>query len=129
MLGPVTQPPHLAKTPCGSLALLFSSVRFLSSVVLWTSSVRSRQDTASFKLEPQPRAVAFDRASYSKMSDIEKMIGGDYAQLTNTNIRSFGWKGVTVTVKDRQSQQSKTILSDVNGIVKAGELLALMGPS
>ena len=57
------------------------------------------------------------------------MIGGDYAQLTNTNIRSFGWKGVTVTVKDRQSQQPKTILSDVNGIVKAGELLALMGPS
>lgn len=63
------------------------------------------------------------------MSDVEKMIGGDYAQLTNTNIRSFAWKGVTVTVKDRQSQQPKTILSDVNGIVKAGELLALMGPS
>ncbi|KAH9827792.1 ABC transporter G family member 17 [Teratosphaeria destructans] len=63
------------------------------------------------------------------MSDIEKMIGGDYAQLTNTNIRSFGWKGVTVSVKDRQSQQPKTILSDINGIVKAGELLALMGPS
>lgn len=57
------------------------------------------------------------------------MIGGDYAQLTNTNIRSFAWRGVTVTVKDRQSQQPKTILSDVNGIVKAGELLALMGPS
>lgn len=63
------------------------------------------------------------------MSDIEKMIGGDYAQLTNTNIRSFGWKGVTVTVKDRQTQQPKTILNDINGIVKAGELLALMGPS
>ncbi|GAB7357619.1 hypothetical protein MBLNU459_g0118t1 [Dothideomycetes sp. NU459] len=63
------------------------------------------------------------------MSDVEKMIGGDYAQLTNSNIRSFAWKGVTVTVKDRQSQQPKTILSDVNGIVKAGELLALMGPS
>lgn len=62
------------------------------------------------------------------MSDVEKMIG-DYAQLTNTNIRSFAWKGVTVTVKDRQSHQPKTILSDVNGIVKAGELLALMGPS
>ena len=63
------------------------------------------------------------------MSDIEKMIGGDYAQLTNTNIRSFGWKGITVTVKDRQTQQPKNILSDINGIVKAGELLALMGPS
>lgn len=70
-----------------------------------------------------------DRRRYSKMSDIEKMIGGDYAQLTNTNIRSFGWKGVTVTVKDRVSQQPKTILQDVNGVVKAGELLALMGPS
>lgn len=72
---------------------------------------------------------AFDRGSYSKMSDIEKMIGGDYAQLTNTNIRSFGWKGVTVTVKDRQTRRPKTILNDINGIVKAGELLALMGPS
>ncbi|KAG8629316.1 hypothetical protein KVT40_003181 [Elsinoe batatas] len=63
------------------------------------------------------------------MSDVEKMIGGDYAQLTNTNIRSFGWKGVTVTVKDRQTQQPKNLLNDVNGLVKAGELLALMGPS
>ena len=63
------------------------------------------------------------------MSDIEEMVGGDYAQLTNANVRSFGWKGVTVTVKDRQTRRSKVILSDVNGIVKSGELLALMGPS
>ena len=82
---------------------------------------------SSFNLA-NPNAIP-DRKGYDKMSDIEKMIGGDYAQLTNTNIRSFGWKGVTVTVKDRQSQQPKTILSDINGIVKAGELLALMGPS
>ncbi|KAK5004521.1 hypothetical protein LTR28_008800, partial [Elasticomyces elasticus] len=52
--------------------------------------------------------------------DVEKWQGNaDYAQLTNHNVRSFGWKGVTVTVKDRVSQQPKTILSDVNGIVKA----------
>jgi ABC-type multidrug transport system ATPase subunit len=63
------------------------------------------------------------------MPDIENTAGGDHTQLTNTNVRSLGWKGVTVTVKDRQSQQPKTILSDVNGIVKSGELLALMGPS
>lgn len=63
------------------------------------------------------------------MSDTEGRVGGDYAQLTNTNIRSFGWKGITVTVKDRQSRQPKTILSDVSGIVRSGELLALMGPS
>lgn len=63
------------------------------------------------------------------MSDVEKFIGGDYAQLTNTNVRSFGWKDVTVTVKDRQTQQPKNLLTDVSGLVKAGELLALMGPS
>jgi len=67
--------------------------------------------------------------SYIEMSGIESTADGGYAQLTNTNVRSFGWKGVTVTVKDRQSKQPKTILSDVNGIVKSGELLALMGPS
>jgi ABC-type multidrug transport system ATPase subunit len=63
------------------------------------------------------------------MPDIENAARGDHTQLTNKNVRSLGWKGVTVTVKDRQSQQPKTILSDVNGIVKSGELLALMGPS
>lgn len=63
------------------------------------------------------------------MSDIEKMVGGDYAQLTNTNIRSFGWKGVTVTVKDRQSQRPKKLLENIHGVIKAGELLAVMGPS
>ena len=44
---------------------------------------------------------------------------GDYADLTNTAVRSFGWTGVTVTVTDRQTKQPKDILSDVNGIVKA----------
>lgn len=61
--------------------------------------------------------------------DVEKFIGGDYAQLTNTNVRSFGWRGVTVTVKDRQTKESKNILNEINGMVKCGEMLALMGPS
>ncbi|KAF2472557.1 ATP-binding cassette transporter-like protein [Lindgomyces ingoldianus] len=61
--------------------------------------------------------------------DVEKDAGGDYAHLTNTAIRSFGWENVTVTVKDRSTKQPKDILSGVNGIVKAGEMLALMGPS
>ncbi|KXJ88089.1 putative ABC transporter [Microdochium bolleyi] len=63
------------------------------------------------------------------MSDIEMMAGNGHAQLTNTYIRSFGWRGISVTVKDRQSKGQKEILSDINGSVKAGELLALMGPS
>lgn len=60
--------------------------------------------------------------------DVEKN-GGDYAHLTNTSIKSFGWEGISVTVKDRQTKQPKDILSSVNGMIKAGELLALMGPS
>ncbi|KAH0354154.1 putative ABC transporter, partial [Aureobasidium melanogenum] len=62
------------------------------------------------------------------MSDVEKMMG-DYSQLTNHNIRSFLWRGVSVTVKDRQTQLDKPILNNVSGIVKAGELMAVMGPS
>lgn len=47
----------------------------------------------------------------------------------NKSIRSFLWTGVTVTVKDRQSKQHKTILSNIDGMVKQGELMAVMGPS
>jgi hypothetical protein len=56
----------------------------------------------------------------SGISDVEK-IAGDYADLTNTAIRSFGWEDITVTVKDRQTKRLKNILSDVSGIVKAGK--------
>lgn len=47
----------------------------------------------------------------------------------NKSIRSFLWTGVTVKVKDRQSKQPKTILSNVDGMVREGELMAVMGPS
>jgi len=67
--------------------------------------------------------------SYTKMPDIEQSKDDYYAQLTGRNVKSFSWKGVTVTVKDRDSSTPKTILRDVSGIVKSGELLALMGPS
>ncbi|KXJ85279.1 putative ABC transporter [Microdochium bolleyi] len=63
------------------------------------------------------------------MSDIEMMAGNGHAQLTNTHIRSFGWRGISVAVKDRQSKRQREILTEINGSVKAGELLALMGPS
>ena len=82
---------------------------------------------------PQPlthnRFLLCDKQKSPKMADIEKMMGSDYAQLTNLDIRSFCWKNITATVKDRQTQQPKDLLSDVCGLVKAGELLALMGPS
>jgi len=63
------------------------------------------------------------------MSDNERITSSGYAQVTNTHIRSFGWKNVTVMVKDRKSKQPKAILENINGTVKSGEMLALMGPS
>ena len=63
------------------------------------------------------------------MSDLEKNSHLEYDQLTNTDINTFAWRGVTATVTDRQTKQPKAILSDVSGLVRAGELLALMGPS
>ncbi|KFY93788.1 hypothetical protein V500_03528, partial [Pseudogymnoascus sp. VKM F-4518 (FW-2643)] len=41
-------------------------------------------------------------------------------QLVNTNVRSIAWRGVTVTVNDRKTKQSKTIVDNVEGIVNAG---------
>jgi hypothetical protein len=76
-----------------------------------------------------PRHATPMHASRSTtMSDVEKIMG-DYAQLTNHNIRSFLWRGVSVSVKDRQTHEDKPILNNVSGIVYAGELMAVMGPS
>lgn len=50
-------------------------------------------------------------------------------QLDGETIRSFAWMDVTVMVGDRKNGQQKPIVSDVSGIVQAGELLAIMGPS
>jgi hypothetical protein len=52
--------------------------------------------------------------------DVEKS-GGEYTQLINTSVHTFGWKDVTVTVNDRHTKQPKDILQNVNGIVKAGK--------
>jgi ABC-type sugar transport system ATPase subunit len=60
--------------------------------------------------------------------DIEKG-SADYAHLANDTVHSFSWEDVTVTAKDRASKQPLDILSGVNGMVEAGEMLALMGPS
>ncbi|KAJ4264941.1 hypothetical protein NW762_005184 [Fusarium torreyae] len=49
--------------------------------------------------------------------------------LLNTTIKNLTWRDVTVTVKDRETKQPKAIVDDVEGIVEAGEICALMGPS
>lgn len=51
--------------------------------------------------------------------DIEqKAVDGAY--LHNTTVHSLAWQGITVNVKDRQTNKSKTILDNIDGIVNAG---------
>ncbi|KAL1793578.1 hypothetical protein ACET3X_008560 [Alternaria dauci] len=69
-------------------------------------------------------------SSSSIMADVEKgNTGSDYAHLRNEEVKSFSWEDVTVTVKDRISKQPIGLLSNVSGMVEAGEVMALMGPS
>jgi ABC-type glutathione transport system ATPase component len=70
------------------------------------------------------------------MSTLEKSkgiestaMGSDYAPLTNDTVQSFDWKNFTVTVKDRRTKRTLEILPGINGMIEAGEMLALMGPS
>lgn len=51
------------------------------------------------------------------------------AHLANDIVTDFAWRQMQVTVKDRQSGKPKNILSDVAGLVEAGDMLAIMGPS
>lgn len=61
-------------------------------------------------------------------TDLEKGRDTGYAGLANNTIASYSWSNVTVTVRDRQTKSPRQILSSASGFVKAGELLALMGP-
>ncbi|KAI8660480.1 ABC transporter domain-containing protein [Fusarium keratoplasticum] len=49
--------------------------------------------------------------------------------LLNTTVKNLTWRGVTVTVKDRETKEPKAIVDNVEGVVEAGEICALMGPS
>lgn len=60
--------------------------------------------------------------------DIEMNTHGARDDLYNNMVNSFSWDGITVTVKDRTTGQPRQLLADVDGVVKAGEMLAMMGP-
>ncbi|CAN9417023.1 unnamed protein product [Alternaria alternata] len=69
-------------------------------------------------------------SSSSTTRDVEKgNAGSNYAHLSNDEVKSFSWEDVTVTVKDRVSKEPIDLLSNVSGMIEAGEMMALMGPS
>ncbi|KAH6624352.1 P-loop containing nucleoside triphosphate hydrolase protein [Chaetomium sp. MPI-SDFR-AT-0129] len=62
----------------------------------------------------------------STNADIER--GAD-SHFLNTTVRSLAWKGITVTVKDRETGLPKNLVDNVDGFLEAGEVLAILGPS
>jgi ABC-type multidrug transport system ATPase subunit len=60
--------------------------------------------------------------------DVEKHAMTE-GHLLNTTVQNISWRGVSVTVKDRETKLQKVIVDSVHGYVEAGEMLALMGPS
>lgn len=43
--------------------------------------------------------------------------------LFNTTAQNISWRGITVTVKDRETKQPKAIVDSVEGYVEAGQFL------
>lgn len=50
------------------------------------------------------------------------------AHLKNTTIKNISWRGITVTVKDRETKLPKAIVDNVEGIVEAGTFLLPFPP-
>jgi hypothetical protein len=68
-----------------------------------------------------------DMWTYVDRLDVEKH-AGDSHHLSNTTIKNFVWKDLTVTVKDNKTGKPKRILTSVEGCVKAGKPSRLYSP-
>lgn len=55
--------------------------------------------------------------------DIERSAAAEL-HLRNTTVRNISWRGVTVTVKDRETKQQKVIVDNVEGYVEAGQYIS-----
>ncbi len=85
---------------------------------------------AGYSLHIAYRSLVDHTPSYPEMADAEEMIDGVQSNLLrNRTIETIVWEDAGVTVKDRRTGKDKDILSSVHGMVKAGEMLAIMGPS
>ncbi|KAG5289873.1 ABC transporter [Histoplasma ohiense] len=62
-------------------------------------------------------------------ADLEAASSEQHAFLMNETVHSFSWKGVSVTVKDRETKKPKAILENSNGHANPGKVVVLMGPS
>lgn len=63
----------------------------------------------------EANSVSLDATS---TPDLERNDGSQF--LMNHTVRDFSWSGLTVTVKDRQTKQSRDLINDISGDVHRG---------
>lgn len=66
--------------------------------------------------------------SHINADDIEKQTSAA-SLFANADVDSLAWQDITVSVKDRPLGGSKDILQNVSGIVRPGQMMAIMGSS
>lgn len=67
----------------------------------------------------QPTLVDETRAR-PKAPDPDLERNEDHQFLMNRSVRNFSWKGLTVTVKDRQTKDARELINDISGDVQQG---------
>lgn len=71
---------------------------------------------------------AFGCSGYETSANMEMGFVGSTV-LANTTVDTFSWSSINVTVKDRTTKTPLSLLSNAAGMVRGGEILAIMGPS
>lgn len=69
-------------------------------------------------LYPKPQLRNMRNDLDSSMDSEQRPVAEKH--LLNSTIKNITWRGVTVTVKDRETKQPKGIVDNVEGIVEAG---------
>jgi hypothetical protein len=70
-------------------------------------------------LIPYPKTEATKSGHGSASLDVEQGQTNDI-HFHNTEVDSFAWSDITVTVKDNKIKEDKVLLDHVNGIVRPG---------
>ncbi|KUJ23016.1 P-loop containing nucleoside triphosphate hydrolase protein [Mollisia scopiformis] len=86
----------------------------------------SDTSAAQTRFEPESTYKVLPQDAFNV--DIEQQTL-DEGHLLNDTVRNYSWSGVSVIVKDHKTKEPKIILHNIDGIVGAGEICALMGPS
>lgn len=68
----------------------------------------------------EPNSFAMEA---SAGSDVEM---NDGRFLMNHSVKSFSWRGLTVTVKDRETKKARDLICDIGGDVQQGMYEALL---